>query len=172
MNRNSEIGNRQLERTALQRLLLIIGSVGPLGHLPASGTATVAIAGVPLLYLVHGLGVTPWAYAAGTLALTLLAVWVHHAGDRLLGQKDSRTLVLDELAGFAVAMIGLPFAWPLVIVGFLVERTLDIVKVWPANWIERRWPGGWGVVFDDIVAGLYTCGLLHLVCHLIPSLSA
>jgi phosphatidylglycerophosphatase A len=141
-----------------QRALLWIGSLGPLGHLPASGTCTVAVVGLPLFYVT-----SPWPLLVRVLsaiALTAAAVWVHHVGDRILGQKDSRKLVWDELAGYMIATTMLPFSWPAAAAAFVIERIIDIVKVPPARWIERTWPGGWGVVGDDVVAGLYTYLLL------------
>jgi phosphatidylglycerophosphatase A len=110
-----------------------------------------------------------WAYVVVTAAFALAAVWVHQVGDRILGEHDSRKLVLDELAGFFVAMTAVPPTWQLVLGGFLLERALDIVKVPPANWIERRSPGGWGVVGDDLVAGLYALIFLQAAIHWIPS---
>ncbi len=153
-------------RTAGQRVLLLIGSIGPLGHAPASGTVAVAVAGIPLFLLMHRLPL-PW-YLAGVVVLTAVAVWVHHLGDRILGEKDSRKLVLDELVGFAVAMTAVPATWQLIVLGFFLERGIDIVKVPPANLIEQKVPGGWGVVGDDVVAGLYTLALLQAGCHLAP----
>jgi phosphatidylglycerophosphatase A len=154
--------------TSAQKWLLRIGSLGPLGHAPASGTVAVAVVGVPL-YLVMQALLPVWAYVAVTIAFALFSVWLHDVGDRLLGEKDSRKLVLDELAGFFVAMIGVPPTWPLVLGGFLLERVLDIVKVPPANWIERYWPGGWGVVGDDLVAGLYALIFLQAAIRWLPA---
>ncbi|GAG02557.1 unnamed protein product, partial [marine sediment metagenome] len=99
----------------------------------------------------------------------LASVWVHQVGDRVLGEKDSRKLVWDELAGFMVAVAFVPFTWQIAVVAFFVERIIDIVKVPPANVIEKKWPGGWGVVGDDIVAGLYTLVLLQLLIRLAPA---
>ena len=161
-------------RTTSQRVLLLIGSVGPLGYAPASGTVAVAVAGVPLYLLMHAYLSLSW-YVLVTAAVTFFGVWIHHVGDRVLGEKDSRKLVIDELAGYFVAMTAVPAfgvtpTWQLVVLGFLGERAIDIVKIPPANWIEKRWPGGWGVVGDDIVAGLYTLALLHLAMGLFPGL--
>lgn len=145
----------------------MIGSIGPLGHFPASGTVTVAVLGPPLFALMHG---WPWgAYAGATLAFSAVAVWIHAVGDRILGEPDSRRLVWDEVAGFLFAVAFVPFTWQLAVLAVVVERTLDIVKVPPANWVEKRCPGGWGVVGDDVVAGLYTCGIMHLITYAAPS---
>jgi phosphatidylglycerophosphatase A len=110
-------------------------------------------------------------YVVLTCALALLSVWVHQVGDRILGEKDSRKLVLDELVGFMVAMTAVRPGWPLIALGFCLERALDIAKVFPADIAERKLPGGWGVVGDDVVAGLYTLAVLHLLCYLLPGLS-
>ena len=148
--------------------MLLIGSVGPLGYLPASGTVTVALVGVPLFYVM-----STWArptYVFAVLVFSAASIWLHQIGDRILGEKDSRKLVWDELAGFMVAVAFLEFTWELAVVAFFLERLVDIVKIPPANWIEKRWPGGWGVVGDDLMAGLYTCVVLHLVVHFAPTL--
>jgi len=153
--------------TIRRRVLLWIASIGPIGHLPASGTVAVALVGVPIYYLTCRWPVL--LYVVAVVVYSLLAVWVHDVGDRLLGEKDSRKLVLDELAGFFIAVAGLGvFTWPLAILAVLVERGFDILKVPPANWVERRWPGGWGVVGDDVVAGLYTCAIMHGVIRWAP----
>ncbi|MHC5109315.1 MAG: phosphatidylglycerophosphatase A family protein [Planctomycetota bacterium] len=156
------------ESAAGQKLLLRVGSLGPLGHMPASGTVTVAVVGLPAFYLLSGLPV--WILASFAVVFFFLSVWIHERGDRILGEKDSRKLVWDELAGFWVAILAVPFTWQIACVAFLVERAIDIAKIPPANTIENRWPGGWGVVGDDIVAGAYTCAILHLLMQLAPGL--
>lgn len=156
------------DRPISHRLVLLIGSLGPIGYLPASGTVAVAVVGIPLYLLMHRLRIE-W-YIGLTALLTGLSIIIHQAGDRILGEKDSRKLVWDELVGFAVAMTAVPPTWPLIALGFVLERAIDIAKIPPADIVERRLPGGWGVVGDDVVAGLYTLGLLHLGCRLIPSM--
>ena len=151
-----------------QRAFVLIGSLGPLGYLPASGTVTVALLGPFLYWQMHSL--SPQIYLAITLGFTAVSVWVHSVGDRILGEKDSRRLVWDELVGFLFAMIWIQtFHWQILVVAVLVERAIDILKVPPANWVEDHWPGGWGVVGDDVVAGLYTCMILHGLMYVAPS---
>jgi len=156
-------------RTGFDRFLLGVASFGPLGHLPASGTVTVAVVGIPLFYLIHDW--PPAVYVAFVLAFTAAAIALHDWGDRVLGTKDSRVLVWDEIAGFLVAVAFIPFTWPIVLIAFFVQRFLDIVKVPPAPWIEKHWPGGWGVVGDDLLAGAYTWVILRLLLHFAPGLS-
>lgn len=151
-----------------QRAFLFIGSLGPLGYLPASGTVTVALLGPVLYWLMHSLSFQ--TYIAITLGFTGISVWVHSVGDRLLGEKDSRRLVWDELVGFLFALAWVhTFTWQIAVVAVLIERVIDILKVPPANWIEDHWPGGWGVVGDDVVAGIYTCALIHVLMRVVPT---
>jgi phosphatidylglycerophosphatase A len=150
------------------RLFLLAGSIGPLGHLPASGTVAVAVAGVPLCWLMRRYLADGW-YLAVTAVFAVAAIGVHHLGDRLLGEADSRKLVWDELVGFFIAMYAVPWSWPVVAVAFLLERAIDIVKIPPARWVDRHMHSGLGVVLDDVIAGLYTCALLHLGLRLFAS---
>lgn len=148
--------------------MLLIGSIGPLGHLPASGTVTVLVLGPPAMWLLADVPTS--ATVVITFAIVLASVAIHDAGDRVLNTKDSRTLVWDEIAGFLVAICTVKaFSLPLLAIAFFAERAIDIAKVPPANWIERRWPGGWGVVGDDVAAGLYTAAILHAAIALVPA---
>lgn len=161
--------NTHTKKHPVSTILLLIGSIGPLGYLPASGTVTVAVVGIPLYFVMSS-----WSapvYSVFVILFTLAAVWLHTVGDRLLGEKDSRKLVWDELVGYmiAVAFVG-TFTWQLALLAFVIERAIDIIKVPPARWIERRWPGGWGVVGDDVVAGIYTFLLLHCAIQVAPEL--
>jgi phosphatidylglycerophosphatase A len=156
------------QRSLAAKLLLIIGSLGPLGHAPASGTVAVAVAGIPLAWWMTTYLTLP-LYLLVTTAFIIAAILIHHAGDRILGESDSRRLVWDELAGFLVAFIMVPWSWKIAAVAFVLERAIDIAKVPPADVIDRKMHNGVGVVLDDVVAGIYTCGILHLLVHLFPT---
>ncbi len=148
--------------TGFGRLLLLVGSIGPLGHAPASGTVAVAVAGIPLCWLMRSYLDATW-YAVITVIFSVASMALHQVGDRILGESDSRKLVWDELAGFFVAMAYAPLTWKSMVVGFFLERFIDIVKVPPANVIDKKMHNGVGVVLDDIFAGIYTAIILWLV---------
>lgn len=164
MDTDASIPENQAKSALFSRnnLILIIGSLGGIGFVPiASGTVAVALVGIPLFYLMHTLH---WGtYLVLAAVLFFVAVYVSQVGDRILGEKDSRKMVIDEIAGYAVAVFTLPFNWQIVVLSFFLERAIDIAKIPPANVIEKRVPGGWGVVLDDIVAGLYTLGIMKLL---------
>ncbi len=155
-------------RSTGQQLILWIGSIGPLGHCPASGTVTVAVVGVPLAYVLRSHLTTPMFVIVATI-VTVIAVWIHDVGDRILGEKDSRKLVWDELVGYFWAVVLVPITWQVLIIAFFIERAIDIAKVPPANVIEKRVPGGLGVVGDDVVAGAYTLLLMLAAQHFGPT---
>lgn len=157
-------------RSATDRLILFIGSLAYLGFVPAaSGTVAVAVAGVPL-YLLLARVIRPGLpiYIMVVIAFTLFSIWIAGEADRVLDEKDSKKNVIDELPGFLIALTALPVTWQVITAAFFIERAIDIAKIWPAHWIERRLPGGWGVVLDDVMAGLYTLGLLHLAARFMP----
>ncbi len=152
----------------VRKLLVSIGSVGPLGHAPASGTVTVAVVGVPLFWATAGWPVA-WTVAL-LVGFSAAAVAVHDICGRILGEKDSPILVWDEIAGYLVATAGFGFSWPLALLAFFVERAIDIVKIYPASWIDRHGTGGLGDVGDDLVAGAYAWLCLRIVAHFVPGL--
>ena len=124
------------------------GTVGTLGAIPFY----LALAALPLpLYL---LTVT---------AFTLFACWVSGHAEVVFGEKDSGKIVIDEVAGYLVTMIAVPLGWQAVVAGFLFFRLFDIVKPQPARWFDRSLKNGYGVVLDDIAAGLYACAATHLL---------
>lgn len=102
----------------------------------------------------------PGLYAAGVLVLFAFGVWASGRVARALGQKDPSSIVWDEIVGVLVALFMLPAGWGYVVAGFLLFRLFDVVK--PAG-IEQvqALPGGWGIMTDDLLAGVYAALLLH-----------
>ncbi len=97
------------------------------------------------------------------LAVVLASVWVAGRAERLLGRKDDRRIVIDEVAGMLVAVAGLPADAVNLVLGFLLFRLLDVVKPFPARLVEVKLPGGWGIVLDDVVAGVYSNLCLRII---------
>lgn len=147
----------------MNRLILVLATVGYLGYLPfAPGTAGTG-AGI-LVFLLFS-SFTPAAYLWGTGILFVFACWVAGRAEAILGQKDSPRIVIDELVGYLVTMAFLPCSPATAAGGFLFFRLLDIIKPPPAGFIERRMHGGLAVVLDDAVAGVYANLLLQAAVH-------
>lgn len=87
--------------------------------------------------------------------LTLLAVYASGEAERIFDRKDSPRIVIDEIVGFlwSLALVG-PTAGRIA-AAFFLFRLFDIVKPPPARWCQDRLPGGWGVVMDDVAAGIW-----------------
>ncbi|MBM4117700.1 phosphatidylglycerophosphatase A [bacterium] len=146
----------------MRRVVLLAGSVLGTGFFPvAPATFTTAVLAALLLLWAPG----PLALALLLAAALLAAVPVATRMERLLGH-DPKPCTIDELVGFLIALQGTalaaPGAWRLVGAAFLLFRGFDILKVWPGRRLER-WPAGWGIVADDVMAGLYSLLVLRLI---------
>jgi len=131
------------------------------GRVPFAPGTFGAILGLPLAWVLAGLdpGVTFMVLAFFSAA----AIWIAGRAEAILKRKDAAAIVIDEIAGMAVALAGLPFTLFNAAAGFAAFRILDIVKPFPARFIDSRMSGGAGVVLDDVVAGIYANLLLRLV---------
>ncbi|KAA6462156.1 phosphatidylglycerophosphatase A [Acidobacteria bacterium AB60] len=78
------------------------------------------------------------------------------------GREDPGFVVIDEVAGQWITLLLCPFSWKNALIGFVLFRLFDITKPFPVRRIERL-PAGWGIVFDDVGAGLYAWGIASLV---------
>ena len=91
--------------------------------------------------------------AAAAIAL-VLGVWSGEQVARRLRDKDPSLVVIDEIAGMWVTLVALPWNPVTVVAGFFMFRLFDVFKPYPARDLERV-PGGWGIMLDDVVAGIY-----------------
>ena len=140
-------------------IVLFIAQGAYSGRVPkAPGTAGTVI-GV-LLYLLLK-DVSPLWYGIACVGVTVLGTWAAGYADCILGTKDSPSIVIDEIAGFLVALFLVPFAWGYVLAGFALFRFFDILKPWPLKRLQDM-PGGPGVMLDDIGAGVYTNIILQV----------
>ena len=126
----------------------------------APGTAGTAVA-IPI-YLAMA-SVPPAMYLVAVALVVAAGIWVCGRTARELGVHDHPGIVLDEVAGFLVAMTALPLDWRWIVAGFVAFRILDIAKPWPISLVDRRVHGGLGIMLDDVVAGAFACMALHLV---------
>ena len=137
-----------------------VGTVLFSGYAPiAPGTAGSAVAAVGYYFLCASLGRAEWMLVLG--AAFFVAVYTAGALSREWGDGDPGRVVIDELAGYLVTVAFLPHGMWTAIAGFFVFRFFDIAKPTPIRRLERL-PGGWGIVADDIAAGLYGQVLMRL----------
>jgi phosphatidylglycerophosphatase A len=96
-----------------------------------------------------------WLYALITLLLICFAVYACDVTARDIGVHDHPGIVLDEIVGYLLTMIAIPAEWEWIVLGFIIFRVFDIWKPWPIRWIDRHVKGGFGIVVDDLLAGVY-----------------
>ena len=134
------------------------------GHSPiASGTAGSALAVVFVWLFWPASGWLEIALCVGTTLVAIYAAgWVAESE----GQKDPSIVVADEIAGQFFTFLLLPAAtimsWQVLLAGFLLFRAFDIWKPWPVNRLEDL-PGGWGIVLDDVLAGIFANLVLRVL---------
>ncbi len=91
------------------------------------------------------------------------AVWIAGKAEKIMKQKDSGSIVIDEIAGIMITLLGLPFNFISVISGFFIFRILDIIKPFPISSLENKLSGGTGIVMDDVAAGFLSNCLLRSI---------
>ncbi len=96
----------------------------------------------------------------GTLVLIAAGVWSSEKLEAAWG-KDSSRIVVDEVAGMCVSLLWIPVRVEYVLISFLLFRFFDIVKPLFIRRIEKL-PAGWGVMFDDLLAGVYANVVLQI----------
>jgi phosphatidylglycerophosphatase A len=147
-------------RSLADRLVLTLSSAFGLGYLPRAPGTWGTLAALPIWWALRD---ASWVVFAGvTLALTVVAVLVSHRAEAIYGGHDVQHIVIDEVVGMLVTVVGVPFAWPEVVVGFALFRVLDATKPGPIRWVDEHVEGGLGVVLDDVAAGVAGLVAMHV----------
>jgi phosphatidylglycerophosphatase A len=105
-------------------------------------------------------------YAAIVLSLFVVAIGIP-AATRVAhasGIEDPQFVVIDEVAGQLITLIAVPISWKTLLAGFILFRGFDIVKPPPVRQLEQL-PAGWGIVLDDVAAGIYALLVMQLLLH-------
>ncbi len=118
----------------------------------APGTVGTLVA-VPLYLLLQGLPL--WAYLLTLVLAFALGVWLCEVTARNLGVHDHPGIVWDEFVGYWLTMTAAPSGVQWLVLGFILFRLFDIIKPWPIRQADRHLGGGFGIMFDDVLAGIY-----------------
>lgn len=149
----------------MRRLALLLASNLGLGYAPVAPGTFGTLAGLPVFWLMAGL--PPTGYLLAWAGITAGAVWAASVAGRHYGVVDDGRIVIDELAGYLMTVALLPWSWTTALLGFAWFRLFDILKPPPVNWIDYRCKNGFGVVFDDVAAGIYAAIALRITLWLI-----
>ncbi|PIW62452.1 phosphatidylglycerophosphatase A [Shewanella sp. CG12_big_fil_rev_8_21_14_0_65_47_15] len=111
------------------------------------------LAAIPLYLLMAQLPLT-W-YLGLTLLSVLAGVYICDKAAKDMGVHDHGAIVWDEVAGLLITMIAAPAGWIWLAVGFGLFRFFDIIKPWPIRWLDAKVEGGFGIMIDDVLAGVF-----------------
>ncbi len=130
-----------------------------IGYLPvAPGTFGSLFAFALFLLLKPSLS----AHLALIMLIAVVGVISSHIAEILLNEKDSGHIVIDEVCGYFVSVLFLPFSMGYAVAAFFLFRVFDILKPFPIRQVESAMKGGLGIMTDDILAGIYTNLVLQL----------
>jgi len=144
------------------RAVLLLATGFSVGRIPLAPGTFGSLLGIPLCLVLAEIGLDVMV-AAAAVAFVLFAVWIAGKAERLIRIKDAPCIVIDEMAGITVTMLGVPLTPLNLTAGFIAFRVLDIIKPFPARYMDAKVAGGWGIVMDDVVAGLYSNLLLRAI---------
>ena len=147
-----------------ERAVLLLATGFFVGTVPFAPGTFGSIIGLPVCFLISKLDFL----LAGvfTLVFVFFAVWVSAAASKILKKEDPAEIVIDEIAGLMVTLMGIPFTAGTAIAGFFIFRAFDILKPFPIRTLEQKIPGGPGIVLDDVMAGIYANIILRLAIYL------
>ena len=145
-------------------------SFGFVGYFPIlSGTITSIITAVLYFYLIPPLNALGNLFLIVlVLLISLIFVPIIKSAEKDMGH-DSRKITIDEVIGFFFAVMFLPHNFMIFIYALVLFRVFDIVKPTPINQLQKL-PHGWGVLADDIAAGICSNIIIQLVLIFFPQL--
>ena len=131
------------------------------GFLPTMPGTWGTFAGIPLVIISHRL--TSIMQAVVTVVFVFFAAFISGRAEILFENRDARPIVIDEMVGFLITLLWLPLNLLTLCLGFVLFRLFDIVKPPPIGILEKRLHGGWGIVLDDVLAGVFANVTLRLL---------
>ena len=148
------------------RLAFAIGTVFKTGYIPIAPGTIGSIVGLLVFWLIKDSA----SFTVEVLVVTILffvGVWASTIVEQVLQRQDPGVVIVDEVVGMLVALMLLPPTTTVIFLAFFLFRFFDIVKPYPARWCEQL-SRGWGIMMDDVVAGLYVNVLIHIALWIVP----
>lgn len=163
MKENSKDNNdnpNSLKKTPLIHLLYAIATGGGLGYLPIVPGTWGTLGGIILYVLIWTFS---WpVYIIVTLITFFVGCWICEKVSQDMGICDHGSVVWDEIVGYCISMFGVPFGLYWMFAGFVLFRLFDIIKPWPICVVDRKMKNGFGMMFDDALAGIAVCAILNI----------
>ena len=148
----------------MRRIIKFTTSFFYLGHSPFMPGTLGSLAGLLIYFIVKDK--IP-IYTFSVLFLFALGILFSSEAERIYKRKDAQTIVIDEACGMMLSLFLVPYSFWIMILGFTLFRVFDILKPPPARVIEK-FSGAFGIMFDDIIAAIYTNFILQIICLIFP----
>ncbi len=139
---------------------VLLASWGPCGYSPIAPGTVGTLGAVPLWWALRDLPLG--TYLVTVAAFIALASHAAQVAGRYWKVADASPIVVDEVAGYLVTMALVPWSWPAAVAGFALFRVFDVLKPWPASAFDRM-KNGFGVVMDDVAAGVFAWAALAVL---------
>ena len=147
----------------MKYFFLLLATGFGVGYSPvAPGTLGTLIAILIYYFLSE---IPPPLYEITLIPFFFLSVWISENAKIFFGKKDDQKIVIDEILGFLITMLWVPKTIRFIIIGFFLFRFFDILKPFPIRRLEKRFKGGFGVVLDDVAAGVYSNIILQIISY-------
>jgi len=151
-------------QSLFKRIILFIATGAFSGYSPFFPGTIGTLVGIGIYLVIYTSD--PLTYVVILVILFIPSALISDKAEKILLENDSKHIVIDEIFGFLVTMTFLPNRLLYIVLGFFFFRLFDIIKIFPANIIDKKIKNGWGVVLDDLVAGVYANLVLQGVLFL------
>lgn len=143
----------------MKRVMKYIATLGFIGYIPVA-PGTFGTAAAVLFFIIF----KPSIIDNIILLLFIIPLGIITSGkaETMLQERDSRHIVIDEVGGFSLSVLTLPANLKTYILAFFLFRFFDVLKPPPIRYLEKKVPGGAGVMLDDMLAGIYTNIIIQL----------
>ena len=159
----SPLGGEGKGEGKIIRFIILFATGFGVGYSPiAPGTLGTLIV-IPIYYFLSNIP-SP-LYEITLIVFFFLSVWISENAEIIFKKKDDQRIVIDEIMGFLITMLWVPKTIHFILIGFFLFRFFDILKPFPIRRLERTLKGGWGVVLDDVMAGLYANVILQIASY-------
>lgn len=157
MHKNAKVIPASYLKNPVHFLALGFGS----GLMPKAPGTFGTLAAIPVYLLMSELSL--WIFIAITAVISVAGIYICDYTSKALGVHDHSGIVIDEIAGYLITMIAVPAEWLWILLGFILFRIFDILKPWPISWLDKKVSGGFGIMIDDVLAGIFALICLHLI---------
>ena len=119
------------------------------------------LAALPLVWLCSAY--LPFSfYLILTVVFSIVGIWICGKTADDMQVHDDSSIVWDEVVGMMITMLAVPLHWHTLLIGFILFRIFDIAKPWPISYLDKHVHGGFGIMADDVLAGVFALACMHL----------